>query len=429
MIRFQVPDDFGHRCLEISLLFLFALVFVEPYLLIQSKTHDLTIPYLVFALLKNGALLVAFLGVIPGGTLRNDRFVTLALVASFLAYGIAMGATNGSVVFGNIPLTIKNGWLWLVLLALISTSRMAVSVQLLRTMGWIAIGGGLLNIGYSVVARLTYDGDPSVFYFHELFHGMGMFMEFNYVRDGAVRGFGLVASCLTLSQLLMIPTAVVLAPILALRRWSMAWLLLVMLGGLILTQTRNPLLAVAASTGAFLLWKATRRFWLVVLYDLAYMGAVFWYIWYKWKYDFQSLDLSALDRIIQLDRMWGLFLARPFGYGIGYAGVANNKYAFMTDLSFGTYLLDLGIVPVALLYALLLLLLRKALVQGFAIEGGRLDPWKAWTGTSVFLVGNSLLLLSEFSNIFDHSLMAFAIFLGLGSRWLRQSGTSPEAAR
>lgn len=401
-------NPFNDLFLSASMMLIFCLGFFESYVLISLKIAELNTAYLIVQCAKFGALgFVLYFFLFP----RRWKFslhpaVIAILVLLFVYVGVALG--NQDVVRSNILLNIKNHYLWIVLLLIIGYSSRRIPRGFIWSMLISSVALGFLNIGYSLIVNFFYDGSPREFYFYELYNRMNMYADANFVRHGNIRSFGLVGSCLSLSQIIIIPMSFVIALIVE-GRWR--FLTVAMALGLVIgewiTRTRNPSMAMLIALISFVLLRRTRRLWSVVVFVCGYLVVSFYYIFQQSFSEASKLDLSALNRGIQLLKISEALLHRPLGYGIGYAGVANDAYAVWTDLSFGTILLELGVLPVVLLVGGAFRLLRFSSYS----MGGYEEEVRVSTTTFFFLCV-SLLVLSEYSNIFDGTLLSFSIAMG-----------------
>jgi hypothetical protein len=401
-----------------ALVWVFSAGFFESFVLVQFKSMGLSVPYLAFQALKFGALgILLFLFLFPFRWKVGVHPVVFLLAGTVAIYSI-IGLRNPEVIPSNVVLNIKNNYLWLVLMLIIGYSGRPVKKKVLLTLLIASLLLGLLNVGYSLLVNLSYDGSPRDFYFFDLYNSMGMYGEANFFRNGSIRSFGLVGSCLTLSQILLIPLSFSLSLLIHHRGRFVALLAVLLLAcGEWLTRTRNPSIAILIAFCAYALLRSTRRLLPVIVFVVGYLLVSFYYLVQASFADVSSLDLSALNRGKQLLQISEAILERPFGYGIGYVGVANGAYKVWTDLSFGTVLLELGVVPIIMLIGGAFGLLRFA-----KLPSERLDEESRILTTTFFLICVSMVVLSEYSNIFDTSLFSFSIMMGAILNRIRHSG-------
>lgn len=393
----------------LALLVVFCSGFVESYILVSLKTAAYTGLYVLFQSFKFGALgLIAFLFLIPSNWRVHFTPSLLAIAAMIAIYSV-VGLLNAKIVPSNVILNIKNNYLWLILLVLIAGSSRKVPPIALPLLFTCSIALGILNVAYSIIVNIYYDGSPRDFYFFDLYTSMGMYGEPNIFRSGHIRSFGLVGSSLTLSQILLIPLSYCLANLFARKNiFVSVSVIIILFTGEWITRTRNPSTALAVSSLALIIQRVTKKNWPPIAFIITYLVGSFYYIVSEYLVGQSNLDLSALYRGAQLLNIFDAILERPLGYGIGYAGVANDSFAVWTDLSFGTILLEVGVIPLLFILAYAFKLLHSP--KQSATHN---IPTYNINQIALFLISGSLLVLSEYSNIFDSSIFSFSLILGI----------------
>ncbi|MBF8723033.1 O-antigen ligase family protein [Pseudomonas guariconensis] len=344
------------------------------------------------------------------------RFLLLYafIIAIFTLVSIISGRSLSLIL-----LSLKNIYLWGFYFFLIVSSRVQFTAGDLKLANWVVVIFAIINVVYSLYVANIYEGDPNVFYFYEFYVGKNLFSIWNFVKDDEVRAFGLMGSPLTLSQSLMLPAIFCYSAIFFRKPQvtSIAYFLalIIILLGLYLTKTRNPVLAFILAVTIVALgrnWKGRGKY--LLTFALLYISSFLLVLEVNSR---GGGDLSSQARIPMLMQFIDHIVARPFGYGIGSTGVAAPGYDFFFESSFSTILMDLGLVGG--LVVILMFFKTVMHIKDFICFERKQDNWLFISSmASAF----SLLFVTNFSNIFDSSLFLYATLFAVAVKQKKMVG-------
>lgn len=387
---------------------------MDSYILVNVNYLDITIVTYLAQLIKI-LLFLAPAVIFYAKYGINKRALSVFFIYNlFLVVFVVFGLISGNDKT-NIILSLKNIYLWIWYALLLNSINFKISTSFSRKIMFSFVVAILLNIVYSVYISLSFSGKLSDFYFYELYNNKGMFESWNFIRDGQVRAFGLVGSKLTLSQMAFIPGSFIMMAFIynkdVLKKVFSLILGFVILYGLYITNTRNPLFAIALSTMVFLIF---RRFKITGLRFLIVFIVVYLFSIYVVGYLSESGigDESSQVRIPMIIDFLLQLQNRPIGYGIGSTGIANLTYKFFYESSAATIFMDLGVVGGALFW---LGVLRVAFVSmKYGNDSQDVEMKIIYQTISFSLL--CLLFITNFTNIFDFSLMWFSIIIVLATK-------------
>lgn len=380
---------------------------VESFFLVHAEYSGVGLYSAAFLMIK---LLMIFIplslwyyhyGVAQG---RAKYLIYFSII--FFVY-LIVGLKSGYEIT-NIILSIKNIYFWLFVLIFCYSVKAKFSAHQSVFLVSILFLSALMNVVYSIYIDLTYSGNPKDFYFYDLYNDKGLFVIYNFIRDGKVRAFGFVGSKLTLSQLYIIP--VLLSSFLFLYfknnklKLSAFALACVFNYGLWITATRNPYLAMFFSSLVFLFFSvfaiSRARFFVVSI--CLYAFSIYLVLLLS---DAGIGDESSKARIPMLLNFLEQLIDKPFGHGIGSTGIASGSYPFFFESSLATIFMDLGIIGGLFYFGIIISLSFEMIRSAKFIHRPILKSVLMAAGFSLL----SLFFLSNFTNIYDSSLFVFAI--------------------
>jgi len=293
-------------------------------------------------------------------------------------------------------------------------SAIKISGRILQFLYHLAIFSAMIGGLYSIWVIINFKGSPEIFYFYKLYSSMDMFNMFNFVRHGLVRAYGFSGSSLTFALLLLFPLSYTYALFMQKKSLANLIMFLSMLLSIALTQQRNPIMGFILSIILFNMYKKRGNFKLVVLFDFAIQIVSFAIIWILVYLGYVQDWSSTGSRVLQMVRVVENLIKNPLGYGIGSTGLANNNYHFGADLSIFTILMDVGALGLIFYFGIVYWVIYKV---GKIAQSKERQHYNQVYFKTMFIALNSLLLMIEYSNIFDLSMIVFAIFCGLTYRY------------
>ena len=384
---------------------------MDSYILVNVNYLDITVITYFFQILKLLIFIFPVIVLYARYGLDNRASRLFILYNIFLIVFVLYGVVNGNDKT-NIILSLKNIYLWVWYALLLNSVKFTISPGFCQKLMFAFVISIVLNIFYSIYIDLSFSGKYSDFYFYELYNDKGMFESWNFIRDGAVRAFGFVGSKLTLSQMTFIPGAFMMMVFIynknVLNKTFALLIGLIILYGLYITNTRNPLFSIMLSTVIYLLFrvlKVTRVKFLLsflILYSLSIYVV-------GYLSDSGVGDESSQARIPMIIDFMSQLQHKMLGYGIGSTGIANLTYKFFYESSAATVFMDLGLIGGALFW---LGILRVAYISTLHADNSQDSNEKIVYHTISFSL-TCLLFITNFTNIFDFSLMWYSIIIML----------------
>ena len=411
--------------IPIALLFLsIPWLMIESLLLVNAYESDILLILLSLQAIKYSLLLIPPIYWILsyGIDWRWFKFflMLLALIFAYSTLSFVQGIETKSIIN-----SIKNVYFWPLYFLLIVSAKFSFRRQTLSVLLWTTTIFSLINIVYSIFINYSFS-NVDQFYFYNLYNSKNIFNEWDFIRDGEVRAFGFMGSPLTLSQTLIIALCFSFSGIT--RTTSIENILyffilfLIILFGIYLTRTRNPVVGVFCAL--FLMYsgrtfRLSRRsvFFLFFAIYIAVILLVF-------EMSRRGLgDLSSQARAPMLIAFFNLIYQNPFGYGIGSTGVSLPSYAYFFESSAATVFMDLGIVGGLIFWGIIF----KALLLIWGES--RIKHKAAWMKRAVFLSLAALLFITNFSNIFDSSLLIFSILSAAAVKTISPRSSAAQSLR
>ncbi|WP_155952245.1 hypothetical protein [Zestomonas thermotolerans] len=412
--EFEARPSFGIDAAAYGLLILgVAWLFFDSFIVVHSIYTDVPLIRIAvqcvkwFMLIAPPLILILHFGI-------DWKWLSILLFYLGLIFFYSIIAYLNGYSFDNIMLSLKNTYFWLFYFIYICVPRFKAPASVIRFVILAIFFGALLNVLYSVYVGLTFDGNLERFYFYSLYDQKGMFEDWNFIRDGAVRAFGYVGSKLTLSQLLLIPISVAVMLFFGVKSEggrTAVFLFLIVLGyGLYLTKTRNPILAISCAICVSLFFRYKLQGWGVVLFFSIFTsvyGLTIYLVFFI--SDIGWGDLSSQARVPLLISFLEVMRDQPLGYGVGSTGIYNLNYRFFFESSASTVFNELGVVGGAIYWcgvlSIVVVILNNASSQASVYMRAILR------GVALSIL--ALLFLTNFSNIFDSSLLVFSIIAAL----------------
>lgn len=393
----------------ICYLFLLAMpwYWIESFILVHAQYSGLGFYSAIFLIIK---LLMIFIPLslwyynygVAQGRIRCLVYYLIILFV-YIFVGLREGYEKE-----NIILSIKNIYFWLFVLILCYSANVKFPSHLSVFLVVILFFSALMNVAYSIYVNLTYSGNPTDFYFYDLYNDKGLFVIYNFIRDGKVRAFGFVGSKLTLSQLYIIPVLLSSFLVLYFKNIKLklsAFAIACFLNyGLWITATRNPYLAMFFSSLVFLFFSmfALTRFRFFVVSMCLYGFSIYLVLLLS---DAGIGDESSKARIPMLLNFLEQLIDKPFGHGIGSTGIASGSYPFFFESSLATIFMDLGVIGGLFYFGVIISLSFEMIRTAKSTHHPILKSVLMGAGFSLL----SLFFLSNFTNIYDSSLFVFAI--------------------
>lgn len=380
---------------------------IESYVLVHAQYSGISLYSAAFQAIKLFMLAVPLCLWFYHYGLSKQRSKYFYIYTIILCFYLLLGIKEGYDRM-NIILSIKNIYFWFYVLIFCYAINNRMPAHLSIFLVITIFISALMNVGYSIYINLTYTGDPTDFYFYDLYNSKGMFVIWNFIRDGSVRAFGLVGSKLTLSQLYIVPILISLFLAIYLNDLKAKALALIvfciLMYGLWITATRNPYLAIFFSFvvySFFCCFKITKiRFFVITL--VLYAFSIYLVLLLS---DAGVGDESSKARIPMLLSFFNELLDKPFGHGIGSTGVASTTYPFFFESSLATVFMDLGIIGGLFYFGMIISfsfqMIRAANLTNLPILKSLLTA----SGYSLL----SLFFLTNFTNIYDSSLFVYTI--------------------
>ncbi|WP_460881864.1 hypothetical protein [Pseudaeromonas pectinilytica] len=393
----------------ICYLFLLAMpwYWVESFILVHAQYSGVELYSAIFLMIKLFMIFIPLsLWYYHYGVARG-RAKLLVCYSIVLFVYVLVGLKAGYEIT-NIILSIKNIYFWLFVLIVCYSLNVKFPSHQSIFLVTILFFSALMNVVYSIYIDLTYSGNPTDFYFYDLYNDKGLFVIYNFIRDGKVRAFGFVGSKLTLSQLYIIP--VLLSSFLVLYFKSnklklSAFVLACLFNyGLWITATRNPYLAMFFSGLVFLFFSifGITRFRFFVVSICLYAFSIYLVLLLS---DAGIGDESSKARIPMLLSFLEQLTDKPFGHGIGSTGIASGSYPFFFESSLATIFMDLGVIGGLFYFGIIISLSFEMIRTAKFTHRPILKSVLMTSGFSLL----SLFFLSNFTNIYDSSLFVFAI--------------------
>lgn len=189
------------------------------------------------------------------------------------------------------------------------------------------------NCVYGIYTVFSFDGD-----FSQLYISNTDYQPYNYVRNGRLRAFGFLQSAVIFSNYLSI---VFLCLLFSIKKRNFFFLRLFFIAfvfyALLLSGSRTNLYAIIVSLLLLLFFNRHRTF--VFFFSVLSIALILVFVMIT-----DGVDLSALGRIKQYADAGFLFIKKPWGYGIGYAGFPRGVVSF--DCAILTIFVNLGVIGI-----------------------------------------------------------------------------------
>lgn len=384
-------------------------VSLDSYLLVNVYYLDMNIIMYITQVLKYCIMFIPVIGFLFKYPIRKKAAVYFILYNCLLIIFCFIGFAKG-YDHSNIILSIKNVYLWLWFSLLLCCFDFTISDKYVKYIFFVFLISAIINVIYSIYISVIFDGDFRIFYFYDLYIEKGMFESWNFLRDGNVRAFGFVGSKLTLSQMLLIPCSIVLMSILYKKDffhkllYSLLGLLLIY--GMFITYVRNPFFSLILSFFIFSFFRVFKITWrrYLSLFIIVYLISI---LTVSYLNDNGSGDSSSQARIPMLLDFLEQIKANPIGYGIGSTGIANKTYPFFYESGAATIFMDLGIVGGTIFWIGIIYISYLSFLKGSNVNNISSKIIYNSMGFSVL----TLLLITNFTNIFDFSLIWYSIVI------------------
>lgn len=398
----------------LTALFVF-LLSCEPYVLISCKTAGLNLVYIFFASLKYIIIIVYTVTLLLFRKLKIEKQQIIVCVLLFLFFTSYMII---GLLWGNganyILYSIKYIYSWIFLLFIFYLSPITSDSTLIIAFR-VSVFAALINFVYSVTFDMFFFHNLKDVYFYKLYTDLGMFSDWNVIREGKLRYFGLVGSNLTLSQFLLIPISYLLASLIVNRKGK-KFLCCLILGVLFFflykTAARNSVMALAASLTFLTLnfFLKPKIYLRICLFCILYLISFFAVIIIN---TYGLGDPSSVKRIFLLYDFWNNFTRWPLGYGIGAAGISIPGYKFFYESAMTTLLTDAGIFGIIFLLPVILVCFKAVgYIVEFTENKYEQCTYRLITYTVAILTG-ALLFMTNFTNIFDNTLYLYSLIIGV----------------
>ncbi len=382
---------------------------LDSYILVNVYYLDITFITLITQLVKYSIMFIPILAFLFKYGIKKKMVYLFLLYNMLLMIFCIIGKFNG-YDSTNIILSIKNVYLWVWYALLLSCFNFNISDKYVKLIFYFFLIAAILNISYSIYVNVIFDGDFKVFYFFDLYTEKGIFQSWNFIRDEKVRAFGLVGSKLTLSQMLIIPCSIVLMSVIFKRDFFYKLLYSILgvflLYGMYITYARNPLFALTLSFALFIFFQFFKlTWWRYFAFFLSIYSLSVWIVSYL--NDSGSGDASSQARIPMLLDFLTQFSANPFGHGVGSTGIANQTYSYFYESGAATIFMDLGVFGGCLYWISLIWLSFYAMREAQHYY----NPFTKVVYNSMGFSILTLLLITNFTNIFDFSLIWYSIVI------------------
>ncbi len=330
--------------------------FLLPYVALQfSDTLLISSLYSSFVMLM--LLACALPVLVKLRVLKTAFFMMIALVI-LLVLGVYKGVSYG-ISLSDAAKSAYEALGALILFTLILASKITVKnlhSSLMRPLLIIAF----INAIYMMYQYFFLHSHTELWFYAPLTNMGHELNEWNMIRDGVVRAVGMFTSPLesiyltSLAFFYFTVKAVKVNSIYAF--FSIFYLIVGYMAGVRIFFVG----IIIALLALFLIGRARQRpVLLFIILPLSvivvtYIGLIF---------SSSKLDLSALDRLLQIQDLFILLVENPFGYGFGSVGMGKE---FVFDSVYATWFLSLGIVGgFLIIYAYYLI--SKRLLQGLPL--------------------------------------------------------------
>lgn len=333
----------------------------------------------------------------------------VVVFCGLLVYGGAISVVSHQSVERSAT-SIRDLSFFFVIFFMMYAVRLSNRERVLRHILGIIVVMSVINIIYASYVVLTNDGTPNSFYFYEYLVSIDRWAAFNFFRNDKVRAFGFFASPVIYSNLLIIPTAYILAKLLTRPNLGKLLLLTVMVVGMAETLTRNPPFSVVVAFLIWIAWRITKRFSVILFAQLMFLFASFYGL--SFLYQVNLLEPSSAGRVVQAKQYLPTIVADWQGFGFGSFGA---QFLTFSDLSFLTIFLTFGLVGGILYYWFAFDLLRRVCAEYLLrLRQRQVSPRKKEHFITVFLIVNAFIVTSINTNIFDSIVLPLlAVVLGL----------------
>jgi hypothetical protein len=382
--------------------------------MVETKVSNLYFVYSALQALKYLCIAAPFMSIFERFKISKKFIGVSILLVAILIYGVIKAIPSDIVYKPNIALSIKNMYIWYFYLIAILLSVIKIKGRVLQLLYHLAIASALAGGLYSIWIIMNFDGSPEIFYFYKLYSDMDMFHMFNFVRHGIVRAYGFSASSLTFALLLLFPLSYTYALFMQKKTLTNLLVFLSMFVCMLLTQQRNPIFGFLFSIILFNMYQKKGNFKVVLIVDLTIQIVSFMMLWALVYLGFLQDWSSTGSRVLQMMSVVENLIKNPLGYGIGSTGIANNNYRFGADLSIFTIVMDIGALGLIFYFGIIYWIIYK--VGKYAQSKERMHCNQVYF-KAMFIALNSMLLMIEYSNVFDLSMIVFAVFTGLTYRY------------
>lgn len=380
-------------------------LFFFSYINIYLKTNNYDIAYIVLNEVFYSILFLPLIYLIF--YCFKNKYINIFIVIIIFSILIAL---YNKIEISYIVKSFRDTISWILVFMIILHMTIIQNIKFIIYLYVLSIILIMLNGFYSLYIQFIFNNDHSIIYFYDLYSQLDSYKEYNVVRNGMIRAFGFFGSNITYSTVLIIPLSFLFVSFWKYKNPLILYIFCIVLYYLWMTQTRNPFLAFFFSIFIYIFLFHRKNFinkiWVFnILYFLATITLIYFLA------NMNYLEPSSAGRAPQIDIVLSTLISSPFGMGLGY----NNLEKL--DLSFGSIIIQFGLIGF-ILYYLFFYFISKTMYIEYHISKNHYERLIYATN---FILINTLMLLTNFSNIFGFELYIYSIILGTTFSYIKYS--------